>query len=113
MSKRLSKISRELNVGISTIAAFLNSNGYKCEEDPTESLSEEVVEFLKNNIEAYLGDTGSGILADAKNKKEEKKLLKTVENVPLELKLIEAANEKKKLVERIIGFTDFDWHYTE
>ena len=112
MSKRLSKISRELNVGISTIAAFLNSNGYKCEEDPTESLSEEVVEFLKNNIEAYLGDTKSGILAGAKNKKEEKELLKTVENIPLELKLIEAANEKKKLVERIIGFTDFDWHYT-
>lgn len=112
MSKRLSKISRELNVGISTIATFLNSNGYKCEEDPTESLSEEVIEFIKNNIETYLGDIGTSLLADAKPKKEEKKLLKTIENVPLELKLIEAANKKKKLVERIIGFTNFDWHYT-
>ena len=112
MSKRLSKISRELNVGISTIAAFLNSNGYKCEEDPTESLSEDVVEFLKNNIESYLSEMGATALSDSTPKKEDKKILKTVENVPLELKLIEAANKKKKLVERIIGFTDFDWHYT-
>lgn len=104
MSKRLSKISRELNIGISTIATFLNSNGYKCEEDPTEFLSEEVVEFLRNNIEAYLADT--------KTKKEETKILRTIENIPLELKLIEAANKKKKIVERIIGFTNFDWHYT-
>lgn len=112
MSKRLSKISRELNVGISTIAAFLNSNGYKCEEDPSESLSEEVIEFLTNNIEAYLSEMGATALSDSKPQKEDKKILKTVENVPLELKLIEAANKKKKLVERIIGFTDFDWHYT-
>jgi len=30
----------------------------------------------------------------------------------VELKIIEAASKEKKLIERIIGFTDFDWHYT-
>ena len=53
MSKRLSKISRELNIGISTIAEFLNRNGYKCEEDPAENVTEEIVEFSKNNTEPY------------------------------------------------------------
>jgi hypothetical protein len=112
MSKRLSKISRDLNVGISTIATFLNSNGYKCEEDPTELLSEDVVEFIKNNIEAYLKETESSIFVDKKLETVEKKILSTVDNSPLELKIIDVANKKKKLVERIIGFTEFEWHYT-
>ncbi|MBR3871832.1 MAG: hypothetical protein IKJ22_03760 [Paludibacteraceae bacterium] len=111
MSKRLSKISRELNIGISTIAEFLNRNGYKCEEDPAENVSEEIVEFIKNNIESYLIETSSK-LDELNPKKEAKKFLSTLDNLPLEIKLIEAASKKKKLVERIVGFTNFDWHYT-
>jgi translation initiation factor IF-2 len=56
MSKRLSKIARELNIGISTIAEFLNSNGYECEENPNEKIQEEVFDFLKNNISGYVAD---------------------------------------------------------
>ncbi|MBQ9752799.1 MAG: hypothetical protein IJV81_08255 [Paludibacteraceae bacterium] len=112
MSKRLSKISRELHIGISTIVAFLNSNGYKCDEDPSEMLPEEIIEFLTNNIESYLRESGEDAFVESVPKETSKKILKTIENVPLELKIIDAANKKKKLVERIIGFTDFDWHYT-
>ncbi|MCR5862323.1 hypothetical protein LRS05_09275 [Flavobacterium sp. J372] len=31
---------------------------------------------------------------------------------PLEIKIIDAASQEKKLVERIIGFTEYDWHYS-
>lgn len=111
MSKRLSKISRELNVGISTIVAFLNSNGYSCEEDPSEKISEEIAEYVRNNIKAYLLEIGGNHnLLSTKQKNTD--ILKTIQNVPLELKIIETANKKKKVVERIVGFTDYDWHYT-
>ena len=46
MSKRLSKISRELKIGITAIADFLNKNGYQCEEDPNETINDEIVEFI-------------------------------------------------------------------
>jgi hypothetical protein len=36
---------------------------------------------------------------------------KNAMQIPLELKIIKAASKSKKLIERIIGFTDFDWHY--
>jgi hypothetical protein len=112
MSKRLSKIARELNVGISTIAEFLNSNGYDCEENPNEKLSEEILDFLKNNISAYLADRKNAYNLPTQPKQAKKTEITTTEQIPLELKVIDAASKNKKLIERIIGFTDFNWHYT-
>ncbi len=113
MSKRLSKIAKELNIGISTIAEFLNSNGYDCEENPNEKLSEEIFDFLKNNISGYVADKQKSYNYSKSPTKQSKKTeAQTTEQVPLELKIIEAASKQKKLIERIIGFSDFKWHYT-
>ncbi len=113
MSKRLSKIAKELNIGISTIAEFLNSNGYDCEENPNEKLSEEIFDFLKNNISGYVADKQKSYNNSISPTKQSKKTeAQTTEQVPLELKIIEAASKQKKLIERIIGFSDFKWHYT-
>ncbi len=113
MSKRLSKIAKELNIGISTIAEFLNSNGYDCEENPNEKLSEEIFDFLKNNISGYVADKQKSYNNSKSPTKQSKKTeAQTTEQVPLELKIIEAASKQKKLIERIIGFSDFKWHYT-
>ena len=111
MSKRLSKISKELKIGISAIADFLNKNGYPCEEDPNEKISEEIVEFIYSNIKSYLS---------ASNIEESNTKLPTPQSweqnknipIPLELKIVDAASKHKKLIERIIGFSDFNWHYT-
>jgi hypothetical protein len=112
MSKRLSKIAKELNIGISTIAEFLNSNGYNCEENPNEKLSEEIFDFLKNNISGYVIDKQKSYnVSKSQAKPAKKQETQTTEQVPLELKIIDAASKQKKLIERIIGFTDFDWHY--
>lgn len=110
MSKRLSKISRELKIGITAIADFLNKNGYQCEEDPNETIKDEIVEFVYSNIKSYIsGDNIEGGVV----KSEQIKSDKTDEvPIPLELKIVDAASKQKKLIERIIGFSDFDWHYT-
>ena len=110
MSKRLSKISRELKIGISAIADFLNKNGYQCEEDPNEKISDEIVEFVYSNIKSYISKTNTdGAIVKSESFKSDKtdKI-----PIPLELKIVDAASKQKKLIERIIGFSDFDWHYT-
>lgn len=111
MSKRLSKIARELNIGISVIVEFLNTNGYDFDENPNEIIQGDVESFLKNNISAYLVDKKKSypiLTAQAVNNN----LASKIGEIPLELKIIAAASKEKKLIERIIGFTDFDWHYT-
>ena len=109
MSKRLSKISKELKIGITAIADFLNKNGYQCEEDPNETISDEVVEFVYSNIKSYISEPYSG---DVVEKSEQIKSDKTDKvPIPLELKIVDAVSKQKKLIERIIGFSDFDWHY--
>src|SRR5690606_16185549 len=36
----------------------------------------------------------------------------STDQIPLELRIIDAASKEKKLIERIVGFTDFDWSFT-
>jgi hypothetical protein len=111
MGKRLSKIVKELKTNISDVVEFLRLNGYDCEEDPHEELSLDLIEFLKYNYSSFIADKRKS------DKQESAKIQKQIEHkiteqVPLELKIIDAASKNKKLIERIIGFTDFDWHYT-
>lgn len=109
MSKRLSKISRELKIGITAIADFLNKNGYQCEEDPNETISDEVVEFVYSNIKSYISEPYSGEVVKKSEQIQSDKTDKVP--IPLELKIVDAVSKQKKLIERIIGFSDFDWHY--
>ena len=54
MKKRLSKIARDFKSNISIVVEFLRVNGYECEEDPEVEFSIEVVEFIENNLPAFL-----------------------------------------------------------
>jgi hypothetical protein len=108
MARRLSKIAKELNIGVSTIANFLVNRGYECEENPNEKIEEDKFEFIKNNILAYLREQSNPVEEiTTENTEREKE-----ESSSLDLKIIEAASREKKLIERIIGFTDFYWQYT-
>lgn len=108
MARRLSKIAKELNIGVSTIANFLINRGYECEENPNEKIEEDKFEFIKNNISAYLREQSNPVEEITTENTERKK----EESTSLDLKIIEAASREKKLIERIIGFTDFYWQYT-
>jgi hypothetical protein len=108
MARRLSKIAKELNIGVSTIANFLVNRGYECEENPNEKIEEDIFEFIKDNISAYLIEQNRPIENIVIEDEEEKKDFSS----SLDLKIIGAASREKKLIERIIGFTDFNWQYT-
>lgn len=112
MKKRLSKIARDFKSHISEVVEFLRVNGYECEEDPEVEFSNEVVEFIENNFPAFLSERNKENQKQTPKKKEKSNDSIPSEQVPLELKIIESASKEKKLIERIIGFTEFDWHYT-
>ena len=109
MSKRLSKISRELQIGISEIVKFLNANGIDCEENPAQQIQEDVVDFIRNNIRQSLSSSSdvnaSG--AQPQNINDEKK--NEQDETPLELKIIEEASKHTKLIENIIGYKNEDY----
>ncbi|MBN9349814.1 MAG: hypothetical protein J0H55_03940 [Chitinophagaceae bacterium] len=112
MKKRLSKIARDFKSNIPVVVEFLRVNGYECEEDPEVEFSSEVVEFIENNFPAFLSERNKENQKQAPKKKEKSSDSILSEQIPLELKIIESASKEKKLIERIIGFTEFDWHYT-
>jgi len=112
VKKRLSKIARDFKSHISDVADFLRINGYDCDENPDEVFSSEVVEFIENNFPAFLSDRNKESQKQIPKKKEKSNELSLGEQIPLELKIIESASNEKKLIERIIGFTEFDWNYT-
>lgn len=113
MKKRLSKIARDLNANISVVAEFLRTNGYDCEEDPNESFSDEIVEVIENNFPAFIAEKRKEYQKQSpKSGKTKKEDVPVSEQVPLELRIIEAGSKEKKLIERIIGFTEFDWNFT-
>ncbi len=113
MKKRLSKIARDLNANISDVAEFLLTNGYDCDEDPNESFSDEIVEVIENNYPAFIVEKRKEYQKQSQKSNKAKKEEDPVsDQVPLELRIIEAGSKEKKLIERIIGFTEFDWNFT-
>nr|WP_321405737.1 translation initiation factor IF-2 [uncultured Carboxylicivirga sp.] len=65
VGKRLSKVAREFNVGISTIVEFLHKKGYDVESNPNTKVSEEMYSVL-----------GQEYRSDSNVKKESEKLAK-------------------------------------
>ncbi|MCL2327583.1 MAG: leucine-rich repeat domain-containing protein [Bacteroidetes bacterium] len=51
MSVRLIKVSREFNIGVSTIVEFLGKKGYKIDSDPNTKLSDELVDLLEKEFQ--------------------------------------------------------------
>lgn len=113
MKKRLSKIARDLNANIPDVAEFLRANGYACEEDPNETFTREVVEIIENNFPAFVRNRTKDLQQISPREASKKsKVSSAIDQVPLELRIIEAASKEKKLIERIIGFTEYDWNFT-
>ena len=112
MKKRLSKIARDFKSNISIVVEFLRVNGYECEEDPEVEFSIEVVEFIENNLPAFLFEKNKESQKQTPKQKDKSKDVSSGAQIPLELKIIESASKEKKLIERIVGFTEFEWNYT-
>ena len=112
MKKRLSKIARDFKSNISIVVEFLRVNGYECDEDPEVEFSSEVLEFIENNLPAFLFEKNKESQKQTPKQKDKSKDVSSGAHIPLELKIIESASKEKKLIERIVGFTEFEWNYT-
>lgn len=113
MKKRLSKIARDLRANISDVAEFLRTNGYDCDEDPNESFIDEIVEVIENNFPAFIAEKRKEYQKQSPKSNRAKKEEEPVSHkVPLELRIIESGSKEKKVIERIIGFTEYDWNFT-
>lgn len=107
---KLSKFALEQNYSLSELITFLNQNGYNKKEDASELISESEIEFVKNNFNSFLKQKDDGYENYKKNFFSRVKNEQKIET-PVQLKVIDAANKEKLLIERIVGFTDFDWEY--
>lgn len=52
--RRLSKVARELNVGISTIVEFIHKKGYVLDTNPNNKVSDEIYEILLKEFSYYV-----------------------------------------------------------
>ena len=92
MKKRLSKIARDLKSNVSLVVEFLRANGYDCDEDPNESVPNEVAEIIHDNFPAFITEKNKH-----KHPSKEKKVTtpesSVIEQIPVELRIIEAARK--------------------
>ncbi len=107
---KLSKFALEQNYSLSELITFLNQNGYSKKEEASEVISEDEIEFVTNNFNSFLNQKDDGYENYKKNFFNRVKSQEKI-STPVQLKVIEAANKEKLLVERIVGFTDFDWEF--
>ena len=109
MKIKLIKLAQELNSSISDIVKFLNENGREVIEDTNETLDDETADFVRDNLVVKGSDIEDSVVED-KNKQHHKKTVYSKHD-PIELKILAAASEKTKFIERIIGYTEFKWQY--
>ncbi len=102
MSIRLNKVTRNLNVGLSTVVEFLQKKGFPTEENPNTKISDEEYELLikefntdknlkleseKISHDRLLKDKRESVAVEGYEKKEEKKVVEEIKTeIPDEYK---------------------------
>ncbi|MCL2649477.1 MAG: translation initiation factor IF-2 [Candidatus Azobacteroides sp.] len=123
MSIRLNKVTRNLNVGLSTVVEFLQKKGFPTEENPNTKISDEEYELLikefnidknlkieseKISHDRLLKDKRESLAVEGYEKREEKKVEEIKTEVPDEYKPkfvtkgkidLDAIGKKKKIEE--------------
>ena len=107
--KRLSKVAKELNVGISTIVDFLSEQGKDIDTSPNTKLDAEIYELLLDEFQA---DRGAKVKAEeaSRQKAEERKTI-TIDRVEEEAQLEaqKPISPKEKLTgPSVVGKIDLD-----
>ena len=71
--KRLSKVARELNVGISTIVDFLSDKGHEVDASPNTKLEADLYEILVEEFQQDKGAREESTKVSIERKKKETK----------------------------------------
>lgn len=99
--KRLSKVVRELNVGISTIVDFLNKNGIEVASNPNSKIDEYAFDLLSKEFskDIKIKEESEKIDLDIRRKKEPISIEENIEEAEEEeekVKIVEKEQEVKK-----------------
>jgi len=106
--KRLSKVAKELNVGISTIVDFLSEQGKDIDTSPNTKLDAEIYELLLDEFQA---DRGAKVKADeaSRQKAEERKTITIDRAEEAQLEAQKPISPKEKLTgPSVVGKIDLD-----
>ena len=111
MAYRLNKVTREFNVGNSTIVEFLAKKGHKIDSDPNTKISDEEYQLLVNefNSEKKVASESKNLnMADVRKKKETISLDEVEQVAPptVEEDSVVEVNETPDLSVKIIGKID-------
>lgn len=103
MPTKISKVAKDLNVGVNTAVEFLRKHNVNVDDNPNARIDDEAVELL---VKEYSKDKDFKTQLDkyTSNRKEEKKAAKTEKEKPAELK-IEAPVAKGP---KVVGKVDID-----
>ncbi len=109
MAKRLNKVTREFNVGVSTIVDFLLSKGHEINSSPNTKISEELYELLEKEFstESSIKKQSKKIDLPESRKKQEVVVIEDVVEEASKIEKIERKPQAKMGV-KIVGKLDVD-----
>ena len=109
MAKRLNKVTREFNVGISTIVDFLSSKGHEIDSNPNTKIPDELYELLEKEFstESSIKKQSKEIDLAENRKKQEVVSISDVEEEPIDVEEIDEEPQKKVSI-KIVGKLDID-----
>lgn len=108
MAKRLNKVTREFNVGMTTIVDFLASKGHEIDSNPNTKIPDELYELLEKEFstESSIKKQSKEIDLVENRKKQETVSIADVEEEPEEI--IEEEPEEPGLKIKIVGKVDLE-----
>ncbi len=110
MTIRLNKVTRELNVGITTIAEFLQKKGYTVDANPNAKISDEEYALLVNEYskDKDVKQGAEQMLQDKRNQKSQKKAVTAAAKVDAKSKHAQTPTEESRQKYNPIGKIDLD-----
>ncbi len=110
MTIRLNKVTRELNVGITTIADFLQKKGYTVDANPNAKISDEEYALLVNEYskDKDVKQKAEQMLQDKRNQKSQKKAENAAAKADAKEKHAQTPTEESRQKYNPIGKIDLD-----
>ncbi|HXK75258.1 MAG TPA: translation initiation factor IF-2 [Bacteroidaceae bacterium] len=110
MTIRLNKVTRELNVGITTIADFLQKKGYTVDANPNAKISDEEYALLVSefNKDKNVKQGAEQMLQDKRNQKSQKKAVTAAAKADAKSKHAQTPTEESRQKYNPIGKIDLD-----
>lgn len=105
-TKRLGKVAREFNVGISTMVEFLNKKGQQVESNPNAKIDDELYSILQNEYSSDISLKKESEKLNLRSQRHAKKESLTIDDVGEDEEDIDNVEEDEKEEENVLRITD-------